>query len=137
MIKLFFLVIFLLAGAYPLKAEETLEKDQEFMNGLENVKNPFEDGLPPPVVVEPVHQDQPQPVALPTVSEPVKIVPPQIRLPDLKLQGVIVGEEVHQAIINDLVVPLHGSIGGARLEEVSKLGVVLIYKGKKFILKIE
>jgi len=143
MIKLFFLIIFLLTGSYALKADEGLGNDPEFMRTLDNTKNPFEDGLPKPVVIVP------QPVYKPEPPKPVPVIvpkpepppppppPPPVVLPDLVLQGVIVGEDMHQAIINDQVISLRGVIQGARVISVNKRGVGLLYEGKKFFLKVD
>ena len=60
-----------------------------------------------------------------------------VTLPDLHLQGVIVGEDIHEAIINDQVVPLLGFIEGAQVDSVSKDGVELLFKGKKIFLKVD
>ena len=92
--------------------------------------------MPEPVaVIQPAHHEELKPVVLPVHTIPV--MKPQIMLPDLKLQGVIVGEEIHQAIINDQVVPLLGTIMGAQIVSVSKQGVALLFKGKKFFLKVD
>jgi len=137
MIKLLFLVIFFLMGNYSLKADEVSGVDQDFIRDLDNVKNPFEDGMPKPIILS-----KPEPVVVPKpiireVPKPKPVPPPVIVLPPLHLQGVIVGEEVHQAIINDKVVPLHGFIKGVQVVLVSKRGVGLLYMGKKFFLKVD
>ena len=137
MIKLFFLMIFFLIGSYPLKAQEALEGDQEFKSELDNIKNPFEDGIPKPVVIinKPIYE-KPKAIEL---NKPIfkPVVPLRVLLPALNLQGVMVGEDMHQAIINDQVVPLHGTIEGARVDSVTKQGVELFFKGKKFFLKVD
>ena len=152
MIKLFFLTIFFFVGSYSLKAQEvrpwrdlanpedwqTPVSDQEFKSELDNIKNPFEDGIPKPVVVinKSTHHGKPKPIDLhKPISKPV--VPLRVSLPALNLQGVMVGEDMHQAIINDQVVPLHGTIKGARVDSVTKQGVELFFKGKKFFLKVD
>jgi hypothetical protein len=137
MIKLILLTVFLLAGSYPLGADEP-GGDQEFSNDLDNIKNPFEDGIPKPVVVVPetaVHHEETKPVIV--KPKPVIIAPPVIKLPAIKVQGVIVGEGVYQAIINDQVVSLYGDIKGAKVISVTKQGVGLLYKGKKFFLDVD
>ncbi len=138
-------MIFFLMGAYSLKADEVpAGNDQEFAAELDNIKNPFEDGFPKPkpkpepvfIRHKPTHHKPPKIIILPRRKlEPV--VGPEVKLPDLKLQGVIVGEDVHQAIINDRVVPLLGTIEGARVDSVTKQGVELFFKGKKFFLKVD
>ena len=145
MIKLFFLMIFFFTIPYSLKADEVPGGDQEFKNELNNIKDPFEDGIPKPIVIinQPtsITHEAPKAIVLPPMPEhqPVAWRPsePEIKLPALKLQGVMVGEEMHQAIINDQVVPLLGTIKGARVDSVSKEGVELFFKGKKFFLKID
>jgi hypothetical protein len=135
MIKLFLLMVYLFIGSYALHADETPGSDQDFMKQLDAVKDPFEDGLPKPVAV--VVVPPPPRVVLPPVVAPVKLPPPVIELPELKLQGVIVGDGIYQAIINDTVVPLQGSIARAQVIDVNKKGVELLFKGKKFFLKVD
>jgi hypothetical protein len=136
MIKLFFLIVFLFLGTYPLRADDALGNDQDFMNELDNIKNPFEDGIPKPAPVI-VHAP---PVV---VYKPVKVIPKikpkplPVVLPDLKLQGVMVGGDMNEAIINDQSVSLLGYIKGAQVISVSKDGVGLLYKGKKFFIKVD
>jgi len=142
MIKLFFFMIFLFTGPFsPRAAVSPVGDDQEFITKLDKVKNPFEDGIPKiikPVVIiqKPVsHEVQ---IKQPFVMfKPIPVVQPVISLPALNLQGVIVSEDIHQAIIDDQVVPLHGTIKGVRVDSVTKQGVGLIYKGKKFFLKVD
>ncbi len=130
-------MIFFLMGTYPLKADEVPGgNDQEFIAKLDNIKNPFEEGIPKPVpIVAPPQHKVPKPVYVKPKPKPV--AEPVILPPTLNLQGVIVGEDIHQAIINDQVVPLLGVIEGARVDSVTKQGVELFFKGKKFFLKVE
>lgn len=139
MIKLFVLMIFFFIGNYSLKAADAPGgNDQEFTAKLDSIKNPFEDGLPKPVVIMPkpaAYHEEPKPVVLPMPKSPPMVE--VVKLPDLKLQGVMVGEDIHQAIIDDQVVPLFGTIEGVRVDSVTKQGVGLSYKGKKFFLKVD
>ena len=118
---------------------------------LDKIKSTFDDGLSKedsdtaPKPDQPKQQQVPGQMngAGPTTNWMPKIVtkpppPPVVELPPgINLQGVLVGEDMHQAIINDQIVPLNGYIGGARLDVVNKEGVELNYKGKKFFLKID
>ena len=119
-------------------ADETPGGEQELNSDLDGVKNPFDDGIPKPVVQEPVQNTDTQPVETPK-PKPVIYVPPVISLPELEIQGVIVGEGIHEAIIDDEVVPLDGTIKGkgVKLVTVTKQGIGLLYKGKKFFLKVD
>lgn len=125
-------------GSYSLKADEGQGSDQEFLGKLNIIKDPFEEGFPVPVVVapKPVYQEPKKPVLI-QAPKPKPPAPPVITLPSLKLQGVVVGEDIHEAIINDRVVPLRGTIKGARVVSVTKKGVGLLYKHKKFFLNVE
>jgi len=140
MIKILLLMLFFLIGSHPLRAEENLGNDQDFMQQLDNVKNPFEDGYPKPVPLPtPVlvyHPPEPKPV-LPIEQPKPRPVPVPVKLPAFAVQGVIVGEDINEAIINDKVVPLHGVIKGAQVVSVTKKGVGFLYKGKKFFLKVD
>ncbi len=136
MIKLFFLMIFFFMGTYSLKASEALGgNDQEFTAKLDNIKNPFEDGIPKPIPVVVKPREVPKPIYVKPKPEPG--LPQVVVLPALELQGVILGEDINQAIINGQVVPLGGIIKGARLDSVSKDEVELSYNGKKFFLKVK
>ena len=136
MIKILLLISFIFIWNIPLQADEEIGIDQEFAQELDNIRNPFNDGFPPkPVIV-------PKPVYQPEVPKPIQITipkpPPEVvTLPALNLQGVIIGGDIDEAIINDQVVPLQGVIEDAVVDNVSKKGVVMIYKGKKFFLKVE
>ena len=139
MMKLFFLMVFFFAGPYLLKADEGPGGDREFMQKLASIKDPFETGFPKPVVV-PKPIDVPREVFKPIKVEPPKpkvVVAPVITIPTLNLQGVIVGEGINEAIIDDQIVPLQGSVEGAKIIAVSKKGVGLLYKGQKFFLKVD
>jgi hypothetical protein len=137
MIKLFFLMIFLLMGSFPIKADEAPGNTEDFNSDLDNTKNPFDDGMPKPVVkVKPVVIEKPKPVVI-VKPKPKRIVAPVITLPEIKVQGVIVGESIHQAIIDDQVVPQGGTIDDVQVLSVTKQGVGLLFKGKKFFLKVD
>ena len=137
--------MFLLFGSYSLQAADGLGGDQAFMKDLDSIKSPFEEGFPKPIVVvknivAPVYKPQKQykPFVKPKPRpKPVPVKPVEIVLPALKLQGVMVGEDIYQAIINDQIVPLLGVIEGAQVKSISKQGVELLFKGKKFLLKVE
>ncbi len=132
-------MIFLFMGTYLLKADEAPGGDQEFTAKLDNTKNPFEDGISKPIIIKIAptvhHREHKEQVIVRPKAKAV--APPVISLPALNLQGVIVGEGIHQAIINDQVVPLLGTIKGARVDSVTKHGVELFFKGKKFFLKVD
>jgi hypothetical protein len=115
--------------------------NEEFNNVLNTIKDPFVSGIPKPAAIEtkpnvepsmPVGKIESKPAPM-----PVFVAPEVVTLPDLNLQGVMVGEEMHQAIINDRVVPLNGTIKGAKVVSVTKQGVELSYKRKKFFLKVD
>ncbi len=130
-------MIFILAGPYALKAQEA-GGDQEFKSELDNIKSPFDDGIPKPVIINKPAPEAPKPVNIPKPQpRPQPVYSPEIMLPMLNLQGVVVGDGIEQAIIDDQVVPLHGTIEGARVDSVTKHGVELSYKGKKFFLKVD
>ena len=123
--------------ATSLRAEVAGLNDQQFAMMLDQVKDPFVDGIPKPVepikpVLVAVSPEPPMPVQ--QNRQPI-VVP--VVLPALKLQGVLVGDGMNEAIINDRAVPLNYAIDEARVVSVSQQGVGLVYKGKKFFLKIE
>lgn len=166
MTRLCLCLLFFLGVTSWIRAAETDKSDHEFVELLDKIKSPFDSGLAKPQVPESPPspngdagpgggqpglgtlqqrqmagmfpgtgpnggQAQPKPAVDTPPPEPI-VLPVGITL-----QGVLVGEDMHQAIINDQIVPVNGSVMGARLEEVNKEGVVMEYKGKKFLLKIE
>ena len=127
-------------GTYSPRADETSASDGDFMNKLNDIKSPFEDGIPKPVIIPPpvvVHHQEPIRIKIELPKPHISLPQPVIQLPELKVQGVVVGDDVHQAIINDQIVPLLGFIDGVQLIDVSKQGVELLFKGKKFFLKVD
>jgi len=135
--NLFFLIILFFIGIVFIRADEAPLGDEEFVSAINQVKNPFVDDSPKPVVVAAPVVEMPQKPPEAPKPMPVVVPPEVIVLPNLKLEGVVAGEEVHQAIINDQVIPLQGTIEGARVISVTKEGVGLLFKGKKFFLKVE
>ena len=140
--KLFFLSILFFAGIAFIKADEM--SDGDFLSLLDKVKDPFMVDFPKAVVTfqPPVKRPQAPPPkrVVPPAPKTVKpvVVPQEVVLPaDLKLEGVVAGEDIHQAIINDQVVDLQGTIEGAQVVSITKDGVELLFKGKKFFLKAD
>lgn len=78
-----------------------------------NLRNPFESTLP--TDIEKASKDAP--------------------MPSLTIDGLVWGSEKPQAIINDTVVQLGDEIQGAKLIDISKEGVTVIYNGKLYELK--
>jgi len=133
MIRTLFIILFFLMSFCSSRADENSSDDQAFLKQLNEIKNPFEDGLPKPVIVA-------QPVVQPSSPKPVYHPPPPpapIVLPDMSLDGVMVGDGMQEAIINNAVVSLGGDVEGAVLLDVSKQGVHLLYKRRKFFLSVE
>ena len=136
-----FIILFFIGIAF-IKADEM--SDGDFLSLLDKVKDPFMVDLPKaPVTLEPpVKRPQEPPVKIvvlppPKTVKPV-VVPQEVVLPgDLKLEGVIVGEDIRQAIISGQAVDLQGTIEGARVVSITKDGVELLFKGKKFFLKAD
>ncbi len=64
--------------------------------------------------------------------EEVKDIP----LPPLVIQGLLWGGEFPQAIINNKVVKIGDTIEEARIVEINKNGVILLFAGRKFPLSI-
>ncbi|MBN2096862.1 MAG: hypothetical protein JW714_00120 [Candidatus Omnitrophica bacterium] len=53
----------------------------------------------------------------------------------LKVQGMIWGAKMPQAIINDTVVRVGEIVGGAEILEIRKEGIYVLYQGKQYILR--
>lgn len=138
--NIFFLIILFFIGAAFIKADEG--SDGDFLSLLAKVKNPFMTDFPQPKAIVTPESLRPQAPLKETPKPPVKVkrvvLPPKVVLPaDLKLQGVIAGEDMHQAIINGQVLDLQGTIEGAQVVSITKDGVELLFKGKKFFLKAD
>jgi len=59
----------------------------------------------------------------------------QTKLPDLKVQGIIWGTDIPQAIINNKVVKVGDTIaGGVRVVEINKDGVSVFFKNRNYNL---
>lgn len=138
MIKLFFLAAIILVVCPVAKADQPSLDDRQFLEGINTVKNPFDDGLPKPVIVEAPVKPKPKPIVIvPKLKPKPEAPPPDITLPSLTLQGVVVGGDVQNAIINNQVVILGTFIEGAQVESINKQGVELLFRGKKFFLKVD
>jgi hypothetical protein len=129
--NLIILMVLFFMGVIPLRADQTDSDDKEF-SSLDNVNNPFNVQPSKPVeapVVVPVKA--PEPVVAP---QPVKVEEPLA--PVLKLEGVVVGEEIRQAIINGQVVSVDDTIEGAKVVSVTIDGVGLVFNDKKMFLRV-
>jgi len=132
--SLFFVTMIFFMGIVAVKADDAADSD--FLSLLDQVKNPFAADLPKPVVpVVPLQLSGPQEAPKPVKHE--KVPEPVIKLPPLKLKGVVVGQDMRQAIIDDQLVAVKETIDGVEVVDVTKEGVALLFKGKKFFLKIE
>jgi len=139
--NIFFLAILFFAGIVFIRADEV--PDRDFIALLDKIKNPFMVDFPKPkpvIMPEPLVQ-RPQvprgkmfkPLTVKHVVAPLKVVLPA----DLKLEGIIAGGDIYQAIINGQVVGLQGAIEGAQVVAITQDGVELLFKGRKFFLKID
>ncbi len=55
--------------------------------------------------------------------------------PDLSVSGLVWGSDRPTAIINDKVIRLGEEINGAKVIEISKIGVTVLYNGKLYEIK--
>ena len=58
----------------------------------------------------------------------------EIKLPELVVNGIIWGGKFPQAIINDKVVKVGDEIEGAKIKQISKDGVVVLFSSKTYTL---
>lgn len=56
-------------------------------------------------------------------------------LPDFTIQGIIWGGRVPQAIINNKVMGVGDTVQGARIIDIGKEGITVLYGGRSFTLK--
>lgn len=132
--NLIILMVLFFASVVPLRADQTDSDDKEF-SSLDNVNNPFN--------VQPPKQEQAPVASVPVKApEPVAAAPQPVKTeeepkaPVLKLEGVAVGEEIRQAVINGQVVSVDDNIEGARVVSVTIDGVGLVFNDKKIFLRV-
>lgn len=53
----------------------------------------------------------------------------------LRVQGIVWGTDMPQAIVNNTVVKVGEVIGGAEIVDIRKEGVYVLYKGGQYILR--
>lgn len=58
----------------------------------------------------------------------------QIHLPELKIQGIIWGTSTPQAIINNKVVKVGGTINDITIQEITGSEIIILYKNKRFAI---
>ncbi|PIQ86785.1 MAG: hypothetical protein COV73_04175 [Candidatus Omnitrophica bacterium CG11_big_fil_rev_8_21_14_0_20_43_6] len=75
--------------------------------------------------------EQPKPAAQETA---VEIETPQFDFNKVKVQGIIWGVSIPQAIINDQVVTVGDLVEGAKILAIDKKGITLSYYGQTFDL---
>ena len=97
--------------------------------------------LPPALLVQRLQQayleriqQQQQQQALQTRT---MATPPQIRITDLKLQGIFWGNSNPQAIINRKIVSVGDQVEDAEVEAITQESVTLSRNGEKLELKLE
>lgn len=96
------------------------------------LKNPFEPALPQKSVeMVPVELKKPgAPAALPPLE-------PAITAPALSISGVVWNTDQPQAIINNTIVAVGGTIDGATVLKIERTGVEIFYQGKYFTIPYE
>jgi len=67
-------------------------------------------------------------------APPVETPPEKKPLPELKIQGIIWGGIFPQAIINNKIIKKGDVIDEARVVDINKDGVVLLYQGEEYKL---
>lgn len=67
-------------------------------------------------------------------QKPEELTKPKINLESFKVQGVIWGAKITQAIINNKVLVVGDSLDGAKVVSIDKKGVVLDFSGEIIIL---
>jgi len=139
------------------KSEEPVEAwdEKAFFQELEEMKDPFvapflkkneeQTVVNPPkpvVVVQPVKPPVVQ-VVVPKKPEPspnpVAVVVPkeaEFTFGNMQLNGVIWNTDLPQAIINDRIVSVGQGLNGAKITAITKEGLEVVHKGKRYILTI-
>ena len=56
-------------------------------------------------------------------------------LPQLKVQGMVWGTEMPQAIINNTVVKIGEFVQGAEVIDIRREGIYVLYEGKQYIVR--
>lgn len=74
------------------------------------------------------------PVA-PPVEEVLERPGVEVELPPLKVEGMVWGSERPQAIIDGEVFDIGDTVNGAKILDISKDGVILLYKNRSFVIR--
>jgi len=56
----------------------------------------------------------------------------QVVLPDLKIQGIVWGGQIPQAVINDKVIKVGDTIQNVHIIDINKFGVLAVFEGQEF-----
>jgi hypothetical protein len=136
------------------KAE--IADDKDFLQDLENIKDPFVSPLAKKVEETPIKIQKPPEPVKPPVPEPSRVEPrpivppsmpvlPQVPLDDkanifttgaIKISGIIWNTDLPQAIVNDRVVRVGEDLQGAKILSIKKEGIEVMYRSTKYTLRI-
>lgn len=130
----------------PVEAQEVPVVEDVFDKIINEIKDPFLSQLPKKA--EPV-PSQPLPLKqVPIIIKPVqKVAPPPplpvvdvvITAPKIVVSGLVWGREIkdQQAIVEDSIVGVGGSIKGAKVVSISRSGLKVLYQGKYFTYNVK
>jgi len=93
----------------------------------QDLRDPFSSVIPE-IAVEPIEiKEEP-------VEEITEITEIPVSLPEFNVQAVVWGSPVSQAIINEKILRIGDVIDGAKITNITREGINIIYKGRTFNL---
>jgi len=118
-ILILMIIVLSFSGASFAQGEIIRPKDKYEGQGL---SDPFKDPFKEPPT--------PEELAVSKVKEVPK--EPDKPLPAMKVSGVIIGNVVNQAIVNDKIVKVGDSIEGATITSIDKKGMTVFFNNKNY-----
>lgn len=123
------------SGSLNENTNQNLDLDQETLQKLISIRNPFESQLPQPgqAVSKTETQVAPEPVGMgpePTPPQP-KIIP---SLPQCSITGLVWDSQKPQAILNGKIIGLGDKIESWTVTQITKDGVEITFENEKFLI---
>lgn len=125
------------------------QENQEFLQDLNDIRDPFQSQLPPPKLPPPAPVVQPK-IEIPEVPAPpappvvehTPVVQP-IPRPDQKIEeipvvvkGLVWNSDIPQAIVNDKVVRVGDEVSGMKVVSIQKKGIEFVKNGMTVFIHV-
>lgn len=148
-LKTFFILMVILFATKNLQAEDALLEDSSVAQEgpdtkidlavLERLPNPFKSKIPEVKVVTPPQiENQPKTPnfysQMEAVNKGIQKIEPQVKLPDMTVEGIIWKTDHPQVIINQGVYSLGDVFNNIKIKKIEKNTVVVEYLEKEFMI---